>query len=166
MTDNSPLVWGYTTSGFTLTSYAYNSFYIWEWNITKVVNNDLANWANAYGSQLNINNPAKGQFAPGDGSARTNYFVSWDRKYMVIGGGPGTTAAMGFDASNGKSIWNISLGYTAENSKINLQGTNRRLLSTTPTQQQSTRYLRSKLGQQLWENTFGIYPMEYQSIYA
>jgi hypothetical protein len=154
MTDNSPLVWGYTTSGFNLTSYAYNSFYIWEWNITKVVNNDWQTglvWKSA-----NINNPAKGQFAPGDGSARTNYFVSWDRKYMVIGGGPGTTGAMGFDASNGKSIWNISFGFTAENSKINLQGTNNFFVYNTDTA--TIHCYSAATGAELWKNTFGIYP--------
>jgi len=154
MTDGSSLVWGYTMTGFNLTSYAYNTFYVWEWNYTKVVNNDW--YTGLVWKSNNINNPAKLEFAPGDGSARTNYFVSWDRKYIVIGGGPGTTGAMGFDASNGKSIWNITFGFTAENSKINLQGTNNFFVYNTDT---STIHCYSAAtGQQLWKNTFGVYP--------
>ena len=75
---------------------------------------------------------------------------------MVIGGGPGTTTAMGFDASNGKSIWNISFGYTAENSKINLQGTNNFFIYNTDTA--TIHCYSAATGAQLWQNTFGIYP--------
>jgi hypothetical protein len=150
--DGTSIVFGDTLSGYNTTTFEYAINYVWEWDLTKVVNGD---WWTGIVWATEANSP--GHLGVGDGSGRAALALSSDMSTIVYGGGQGANMVAGFNTQSGESVWNLTLPFTSESQAIQLYGTNNFLVRDPS---DSSYYCYSDLtGELVWSTAnVGTYP--------